>query len=111
MTSLFDPYYLGGLHLRNRVVMPPMTRTRTTEGALPTDGDLPNALMAKLICKTAGRIRRDVPAKEVAPLRERSNAKWDFGGERAVIGHSSFSAEFLRELWAIDRRRTHKVYK
>src|SRR6201991_5152254 len=47
MTSLFDPYDLGSLHLKNRVVMPPMTRTRTTEGDLPTDGDVPNALMAK----------------------------------------------------------------
>src|SRR5215467_8770126 len=47
MTSLFDTYDLAGLRLKNRVVMPPMTRTRTTEGELPTDGDLPNALMAK----------------------------------------------------------------
>ena len=47
MTSLFAPFDLGGLHLKNRVVMPAMTRTRTTEGELPTDGDLPNALMAK----------------------------------------------------------------
>src|SRR5215475_9330583 len=47
MTSLFDTYDLAGLRLKNRVVMPPMTRTRTTKGELPTDGDLPNALMAK----------------------------------------------------------------
>ena len=36
----------GAVQLKNRIVMPPMTRTRTSEGDLPTDGDLPNALMA-----------------------------------------------------------------
>src|SRR5262249_29841150 len=54
MTSLFDPFALGGLHLRNRAVMPPMTRTRTTEGELPTDGDLPNALIAAYYGQRAG---------------------------------------------------------
>ena len=42
----FGPYDLGPIHLKNRIVMPPMTRTRTSEGDLPTDGDVPNALMA-----------------------------------------------------------------
>jgi N-ethylmaleimide reductase len=46
MTSLFDPYDLGPVRLKSRIVMPPITRTRTTEGDLPTDGDVPNALMA-----------------------------------------------------------------
>jgi len=46
MPSLFDSYDLGPIHLKNRIVMPPMTRTRTSEGDLPTDGDVPNALMA-----------------------------------------------------------------
>src|ERR1700754_1477704 len=46
MPSLFDPHDLGPIHLKNRIVMPPMTRTRTSEGDLPTDGDVPNALMA-----------------------------------------------------------------
>ena len=46
MSSLFDPYDLGPVHLKNRIVMPPMTRTRTSEGSLPTDGDIPNALIA-----------------------------------------------------------------
>ncbi|MGE7138263.1 alkene reductase [Luteibacter sp. NPDC031894] len=46
MASLFAPFDLGPIKLRNRVVMPPMTRTRTTEGDLPTDGDLPNAMVA-----------------------------------------------------------------
>jgi N-ethylmaleimide reductase len=47
MANLFDSLSLGGaVRLRSRVVMAPMTRTRTSEGALPTDGDLPNALMA-----------------------------------------------------------------
>lgn len=47
MIDLFDSYMVGGtVPLKNRIVMPPMTRTRTSEGDLPTDGDLPNALMA-----------------------------------------------------------------
>lgn len=46
MTSLFAPCDLGPVHLKSRIVMPPITRTRTTEGDLPTDGDVPNALMA-----------------------------------------------------------------
>lgn len=47
MAKLFDTLTLGGaVPLRSRVVMAPMTRTRTSEGLLPTDGDLPNALIA-----------------------------------------------------------------
>jgi N-ethylmaleimide reductase len=41
MPTLFEPHTLGGVHLlKNRIVMAPMTRTRTSEG------DVPNALMA-----------------------------------------------------------------
>src|SRR6187402_153735 len=41
MTTLFDTHAFGhGTVLRNRIVMAPMTRTRTSKG------DLPNALMA-----------------------------------------------------------------
>jgi N-ethylmaleimide reductase len=46
MPSLFTPYELGPIRLKNRIVMPPMTRTRTSEGDLPTDGDLPNEMVA-----------------------------------------------------------------
>lgn len=35
--SLFEPVTLGTLHLSNRVVMAPMTRSRATEDGLPTD--------------------------------------------------------------------------
>ena len=55
MTDLFKPQLLGGtVPLKNRIVMPPMTRTRTSEGDLPTDGDLPNALMATYYGQRAG---------------------------------------------------------
>jgi len=40
MTLLFSPYTLGGLTLRNRIVMAPMTRSRATDNT-------PNALMAR----------------------------------------------------------------
>src|SRR3954447_10136063 len=47
MADLFESQLLGGaVPLRNRIVMPPMTRTRTSEGELQTDGVLPNALIA-----------------------------------------------------------------
>ena len=37
---LFEPYRLGGLTLKNRIVMAPMTRARATE-------NVPNDLMAE----------------------------------------------------------------
>lgn len=46
MPSLFEPYELASIRLENRIVMPPMTRTRTSEGYHPTDGDLPNERIA-----------------------------------------------------------------
>src|ERR1700761_6143766 len=47
MADLFETQLLGGaVPLKNRIVMPPMTRTRTSEGELPTDGDLPNEMIA-----------------------------------------------------------------
>ncbi|MGF6233881.1 2,4-dienoyl-CoA reductase-like NADH-dependent reductase (Old Yellow Enzyme family) [Inquilinus ginsengisoli] len=54
MPSLFDSYVLGPVHLKNRIVLPPMTRTRTSEGDLPTDGDVPNELMATYYGQRAG---------------------------------------------------------
>lgn len=36
--SLFDPYLMGDLHLKNRIVMAPLTRSRATNNELaPTD--------------------------------------------------------------------------
>jgi N-ethylmaleimide reductase len=55
MIDLFESLPLGGtVVLKNRIVMPPMTRTRTSEGDLPTDGDLPNASMATYYGQRAG---------------------------------------------------------
>jgi len=34
---LFEPYYLENIHLKNRVVMPPMTRSRAGKGDVPTE--------------------------------------------------------------------------
>jgi N-ethylmaleimide reductase len=49
MAALLEPYFLGDeLILKNRVVMAPMTRTRTS------DGDVPNALMATYYGQRAG---------------------------------------------------------
>src|ERR1700722_3061200 len=49
MPTLFESHTLGdGAVLKNRVVMAPMTRTRTSEG------DVPNALMATYYRQRAG---------------------------------------------------------
>ena len=37
MPTLFDTFNLNGLNLPNRLVMAPMTRTRATEGGVPTE--------------------------------------------------------------------------
>jgi hypothetical protein len=37
MTTLFEPGELGGLALRNRIVMAPMTRSRAGAGDVPTE--------------------------------------------------------------------------
>ncbi|GHD68941.1 alkene reductase [Jeongeupia chitinilytica] len=47
--TLFTPYTLGGDTLKNRIVMAPMTRARTTQ-----PGDIPNALMAEYYAQRAG---------------------------------------------------------
>lgn len=46
---LFQPLSLGGLTLPNRIVMPPMTRSRASQ-----PGDVPNALMAEYYAQRAG---------------------------------------------------------
>ncbi|WP_426036687.1 alkene reductase [Brevundimonas sp. DC300-4] len=35
MTTLFDPIDLGAIHLKNRIVMAPLTRSRAIEGEVP----------------------------------------------------------------------------
>ena len=48
MPALFDAYTFGDkMTVTNRIVMAPMTRTRTS------DGDVPNALMAKYYAQRA----------------------------------------------------------
>ena len=47
MTTLFDPIKLGELELPNRIVMPPMTRSRAANGNVPT------ALMAEYYAQRA----------------------------------------------------------
>ena len=49
MTTLFDTLELAGNTLKNRIVMPPMTRSRSTQ-----PGDVPNAMMAEYYGQRAG---------------------------------------------------------
>jgi N-ethylmaleimide reductase len=44
---LFEPYTLGNLHLKNRIVMPPLTRARSDAGNVASD------LMAEYYCQRA----------------------------------------------------------
>lgn len=46
---LFQPHSIGTLALPNRIVMPPMTRSRASQ-----PGDVPNALMAEYYAQRAG---------------------------------------------------------
>jgi N-ethylmaleimide reductase len=48
MTTLFDPLTLGAVTLPNRIVMAPMTRSRSTQ-----PGDVPNAMMADYYAQRA----------------------------------------------------------
>ena len=48
MTSLFDPLQAGSLHLKNRIVMAPLTRGRAGESRIP------NAMMAEYYAQRAG---------------------------------------------------------
>src|ERR1700753_2632684 len=62
MPTLFDPHALGDeLVLNNRIVMAPMTRTRTSEG------DVPNALMATYYSQRATAGLLITEATDVSP--------------------------------------------
>lgn len=47
-TTLFSPYQLGEIALKNRFLMAPMTRSRSSQ-----PGDVPNAMMAKYYAQRA----------------------------------------------------------
>jgi N-ethylmaleimide reductase len=62
MIDLFDSYMVGGtVPLKNRIVMAPMTRTRTS------DGDVPNELMATYYAQRASAGLIVAEAADVAP--------------------------------------------
>jgi N-ethylmaleimide reductase len=62
MPALFDPYELGDKRiLKNRIVMAPMTRTRTSVG------DVPNALMATYYGQRASAGLIITEATDVSP--------------------------------------------
>jgi N-ethylmaleimide reductase len=62
MPTLFDAYtFANKINVTNRVVMAPMTRTRTS------DGDVPNALMAKYYAQRASAGLIVTEATDVSP--------------------------------------------
>lgn len=86
MADLFDSLLLGGtVPLKSRIVMAPMTRTRTSEG------DVPNQLMARYRGQrsSAGliaseRLRRPLPMRA-----GRSSKAWKSTPPTAICSISS----------------------
>lgn len=62
MISLFDPAQVGELHLRNRIIMSPLTRCRASEGRVP------NALMAEYYRQRASAGLILTEATSVTPM-------------------------------------------
>lgn len=62
MTSLFDPLQAGAFHLKNRIVMAPLTRCRAV------DGRVPNALMRDYYVQRAGAGMILTEATAVTPM-------------------------------------------
>ncbi|CZF77652.1 N-ethylmaleimide reductase [Grimontia celer] len=60
--TLFDDYLTGGLSLKNRIVMAPMTRCRTTQ-----PGNIPNAMMADYYAQRAGAGLIITEATQISP--------------------------------------------
>jgi len=63
MTSLFDTLPLVGKILKNRIVMPPMTRSRSTQ-----PGDVPNPLMATYYSQRASAGLIISEGTQISPL-------------------------------------------
>jgi N-ethylmaleimide reductase len=62
MSTLFDSHTIGDKYrLKNRIVLAPMTRTRTSEG------DVPNALMAKYYAQRASAGLLIAEATDISP--------------------------------------------
>lgn len=105
MVSLFDSQALGGtVALKNRIVMAPMTRTRTSEG------DVPNELMAIYYGQRASAGLIVTEATDIAPsskgyaLTPGIHTEAQFDGWRLVTDevHRSGGTIFL-QLWHVGR--------
>lgn len=62
MTHLFSPYHLDPVCLPSRIVMAPMTRSRSTQ-----PGNVPNAMMAEYYAQRAGAGMIVSEATQIAP--------------------------------------------
>jgi 2,4-dienoyl-CoA reductase-like NADH-dependent reductase (Old Yellow Enzyme family) len=62
MPTLFDPIQIGALKLRNRIIMAPLTRCRSSEGRVP------NQLMAEYYHQRAGAGMIISEATSVSPM-------------------------------------------
>jgi len=104
MTTLFDPIVLGGLPLKNRIVMAPLTRCRASEGRVP------NALMAEYYTQRSGAGLILSEATAVTPMgvgypntpgiwSEQQVAGWK-AITSAVHAHNS---KIILQLWHVGR--------
>lgn len=85
MAELNSPLILGGLHLKNRVVMAPLTRSRATDERVPT------AMMAEYYAQRASAgliISEAIVIAEQANLPEYPGAVYRRSGRRLETGHA-----------------------
>lgn len=103
--SLFDEFNLKGLTLSNRIVMAPMTRSRTSQ-----PGNLPNALMATYYAQRASAGLIVTEATQISPdsqgysFTPGVHTESQIGGWRGVT-HAVHQAggRIFNQLWHVGR--------
>ncbi|AWV08049.1 alkene reductase [Marilutibacter maris] len=103
--QLFSPFRLGALDLRNRIVMAPMTRARSTQ-----PGDVPNALNAQYYAQRAGAGLIVSEATQISPQGKGYSFTPGIHSEAQVAGwrqvtdavHAAGGRIFL-QLWHVGR--------
>ncbi|MBL8297801.1 MAG: alkene reductase [Rhodanobacteraceae bacterium] len=105
VSGLFDPISLNGLTIRNRVVMAPMTRCRTSQ-----PGNRPNAAMATYYAQRAGAGLIVSEATQVSPQGQGYSFTPGIHSEEQIAGwrlvtdavHAAGGHIFL-QLWHVGR--------
>ncbi|MBO3708366.1 MAG: hypothetical protein J5X21_18560 [Candidatus Accumulibacter sp.] len=109
--TLFSPLDLAGLTLTNRIVMAPMTRSRSTQ-----PGDVPNEIMARYYAQRAGAGLIITEATQVSRQGQGYSFTPGIYGEAQIAGwqlvtdavHAAGGRIFL-QLWHVGRM-SHAVF-